>query len=77
MAVAVVAAPEGRGGDCGGSEGGGEGSEGEGGDGYGKCGGGSGNPDTVQEQADSSNVGRKEVIVGVKGTAATMDRDAV
>ena len=54
---------EGRGGDYDSSEGSGdggsEGSEGEGG--YGKCGGGSGNPDTVQEQADSSrNRCRKE-----------------
>ena len=58
---------KGRGDDCDGSEGGGdggsEGSESEGGDGYDECGSGSGtrNPDTVQEQADSSrNRCRKE-----------------
>ena len=56
---------EGRGSDydgsAGGGDGGSEGSEGEGRDGYGEYGGGSGNPDTAQEQADSSrNRCRKE-----------------
>ena len=77
-----ASAPSGTNMSAGGGDGGSEGSEGEGRDGYGEYGGGSGNPGVRillrnRLTVAGTDVGRKEITVGVNGTAATMDRNAV